>query len=253
MPDAQAERSRWVLWMPKETVVNESLHGDGITREVREVGKLSRVEWRAFKQAPVLAEPSMPGFREVANHLVLSTLPTWEMFFKWEEALLVDAFRASPEVEALAKQLGSESVDAETKIRRIHEYLMREIRYQQDYERYIAGVKPHVVLVVLARQYGDCKDKAVLFITLARLMGLKVQFALVRTRDSGPVERGVPMQQFNHAIVYVPKQPGLEIGRFYDPTVDALDIDVLRQDDQGTLSILYDPETKTHAWKKIPY
>ena len=84
-----------------------------------------------------------------------------------------------------------------------------------------------------------------LFITLAKIAGIKSQFALVRTRNSGPVERTLPRQSFNHAIVYVPEQEGIS-GRFYDTTVDALDFSSLRQDDQGTLSLLYDPEEGQH-------
>ena len=102
-------------------------------------------------------------------------------------------------------------------------------------------------------QYGDCKDKAVLFITLAKTVGLKADFALVRTRGSGPVERDVPSQQFNHAIVYVPAQEGLSEGRFFDPTVDALDVQSLRSDDQGTLSLVYNPRKDEHYWEKIPF
>ena len=41
----------------------------------------------------------------------------------------------------------------------------------------IAG-KPHAAPVVVERQYGDCKDKAVLFITLARLAGLRFTLLL---------------------------------------------------------------------------
>ena len=65
--------------------------------------------------------------------------------------------------------------------------------------------------------------------------------------------REVPSQQFNHAIVYVPKQKGIPEGRFFDPTVDTLDLDVLRNDDQGTLAYVYDGERKVHYWQEIPF
>jgi hypothetical protein len=61
------------------------------------------------------------------------------------------------------------------------------------------------------------------------------------------------MQQFNHAIVYVPEQPGIGEGRFYDPTADALDVGVLRHDDPGALALVLDPETQRHRWIPIPY
>jgi len=93
----------------------------------------------------------------------------------------------------------------------------------------------------------------VLFLTLGRVVGLKAQLALLRTRRRGPILRDVPMQQFNHVIVWVPPQDGLEEGRFFDPTADALDVDVLRADNPGALALLYDPEARTHAWQEVPF
>jgi hypothetical protein len=61
------------------------------------------------------------------------------------------------------------------------------------------------------------------------------------------------MQQFDHAIVYVPEQPGLESGFFVDSTADALDVGALRQDDMGVTALVVDPETETHSWREIPF
>ncbi len=252
-PGAQVAQSRWVLWMPPESKLNQRVSGDGVAHTVKLVGDFRRHQWISMDQAPVLREPRMPPLRDVGLHLTVSTVPSWEMFFKWEEALLVDAFRDSPEVQAVADSLKKDGATKDELVKRIHAYVMSKIRYQQDYEGFIAGVKPHPAPMVIARQYGDCKDKAVLFITLARLLGIEVHFALVRTRDAGLVVKSVPMQQFNHAIVYVPKQTGIATARFYDPTVDALDVNSLRHDDQGTWSVVYSPTTKEHTWRQIPF
>ncbi|MBI3179182.1 MAG: transglutaminase domain-containing protein, partial [Deltaproteobacteria bacterium] len=172
-------------------------------------------------------------------------------WLSWEKALLEGAFRSSPEVDALAKKLG-EADEVKERVKRIHEYVMQDIRYQQDYETFIAGVKPHPAPMVLERKYGDCKDKAVLFIELARKLGLEAHFALVKTRDTGPVRRDVPMQQFNHAIVYVPAQQGAP-ERFFDPTAELLDVAAVRTDDVGTQSLVFDPKTNAHTWRDIPF
>ena len=251
-PSVQTRVSRWVVWAPKGTQFLEEGEGE-YTKESEIKGEFLRKAWTAKDTAPVETEPSMPTLSEVATHLSVSTVPGWDTFFSWERALLQDAFRTSPALEALATQLFEGAKTKAEKVERIHAYLMTNIRYQQDYEGRIAGVKPHAAPVVVARQYGDCKDKAVLFITLAREAGIDVHFALVRTRDAGPVRKNVPMQQFNHAIVYVPEQDGIKEGRFYDPTVDALDIEVLRHDDQGTLSLVLDTAKDSHYWKSIPY
>ena len=258
--DTQVVESRWVLWSPASTqlkeLVNEVNAREPVaplerTEEVH--GELKRVMWRMVELPPIPAEPRMPPlFSQVAS-LQISTVPNWEEVFKWERELLRDAFRVSPEVEQVAQQLFKPDMSVQDRFYAIQNYVTRNIRYQQDYEHTIAGVKPHTAAQVLARQYGDCKDKAVLFITLAKTAGLKADFALVRTRDSGEVKVEIPSQQFNHAIVYVPAQEGLAEGRFFDPTVDALDVQSLRSDDQGTHSLVYNPRLDRHDWREIPF
>ena len=258
--NTQVLDSRWVFWSPKETNIKE-LAREAMalkpvkplerTQEIR--GELKRTMWRMVDLPPVASEPRMPPlFAEIAG-LQITTVPSWDEVFKWERELLRDAFRVSPEVADLSKNLFTDGMNTQDRFYKIQDYVTRNIRYQQDYEHTIAGVKPHTAAQVLARQYGDCKDKAVLFITLAKTAGLKADFALVRTRNSGTVEPAIPSQQFNHAIVYVPAQDGFPEGRFFDPTVDALDIQSLRSDDQGTKSLIYDPRQDKHYWQDIPF
>src|SRR5262249_38602339 len=125
--------------------------------------------------------------------------------------------------------------------------------YQQDYESTIAGVRPHSAPSVIERGYGDCKDKAVLLIQMARRAGIKLHFAILRTTPNGRVHKEIPNQQFNHAIAYVPEQSGIERGSFLDPTSDGLDMGNLRPDDQGALALVMDPETGKWEWRQIPY
>jgi tetratricopeptide (TPR) repeat protein len=244
--------ARWVLWVPKSETVHQ-MRTPGVQFDEQEEGKFKRLSWSANSLPPIIAEQMMPGLSEVAERVSISTVPSWSTFAEWEKALLVDAYRKSPEVTAVAHKILMGIAQPVKQIEKIHEYVIQNIRYQQDYEETIAGVKPHAAAQVIARQYGDCKDKAVLFIALAREVGLDVHFTSVRTRDRGPLLKGVPSQQFNHAIVYVPKQKGIASGRFYDPTVDTLDLNVLRNDDQGTLAYVYDAKKKAHYWKVIPF
>ena len=244
--------SEWSLWLDADEVVHE--HGLGnYERTETQHGALKRVTWRMNEVPPLITEPGAPSLIELLNHVMVSTVPDWETFMRWEAALLAGAFRADPKLKALSASLVSPDDTPQTKVLKLHDYVMNQIRYEQDYENTIAGVKPHAAPVVSERRYGDCKDKAVLFITLARLVGVEAHFAILKTRPRGPVYRQVPYQQFDHAIVYVPAQEGIAEGRFYDPTADALDLDVLRADNAGTLALVYDPVNERHTWIPIPF
>jgi len=251
-PQDQRVLSQWILWVPSGTRLNEHVVGE-LERDERSVGGETRFSWTLRDVEPSSPEQAMPSRAEVEASVRVSTVPDWETVVEWEAALLQGAFRDSPELEQLAHRLAEGASGPAEKIDRIHAFVMEEIRYQRDYENPIAGVKPHPAPMVIERRYGDCKDKAVLFITLARKMGLTAHFALVRTRPQGPVARAVPAQQFNHAIVYLPEQPGVPEARFQDPTAEVLDLDVLRPDNPGTESLVFDPFGRSFEWRTIPF
>jgi len=129
-------------------------------------------------------------------------------------SLLSDEFRTSPELEALAARVILGAVMPRDKLDRLFHAVAPDIRYQQKYETTIASVRPHPAPVALERGYGDCKDKAVLLIQLGKLAGLRLPFALLRSTSAGQMQRDIPHQQFNHAIVYVPEQAGIEAAFF---------------------------------------
>ncbi|MDP2275442.1 MAG: transglutaminase domain-containing protein [Archangium sp.] len=247
----QREESTLILWAPLTAKLHEYKVGQAEHKQEKR-GELLRFTWTTRNTTPLVSEPSMPTVGELAINIHLSTVPDWKTWLSWEQALLEGVFRDSPELEVIARGLGKGNPEPTERLERIHTFVMEEIRYQQDYESFIAGVKPHPASMTLERRYGDCKDKAVLFIELARKLGLEAHFALVRTRDAGPVRQDVPMQQFNHAIVYVPEQPGVA-ARFFDPTAELLDVASVRSDDVGTQSLVFDPRTNMHTWREIPY
>jgi transglutaminase-like putative cysteine protease len=202
---------------------------------------------------PLVPEPAMPPARDLLAMVVLSTLTDWGEYVEWERALLSEVFEASPELRQLAARLAEGARTPRERLDRIYRYVAQEIRYQQDYEDSIAGVRPHSCPVVLERGYGDCKDKAVLMILLGREVGLDLHFAVLRTTRAGRVFADVPNQQFNHAIVYVPAQEGIEGGFFVDPTTDGLDLGNLRADDQGATALVLDPDDGAWEMREIPY
>ncbi len=251
-PHRHMERSRWVLRLEPGMALRVHARGEIARREEMRNGK--RIyEFLAEHQAPIIPEPAMPPLDDVATMVSVSTVPGWDDYVRWERALLADAHRSTPELAALAQKLTAGAKSADEKLDRLYRFTAESIRYQQEYETTIAGVKPHACPVVVERGYGDCKDKALLFIVLARALGIDAHFALIRTATAGKVVEEVPNQQFNHAIVYVPKQTGMAAARFIDPTVDALDVGNLRADDQGTSSLVLDLETGTYRFIDVPY
>jgi hypothetical protein len=94
----------------------------------------------------------------------------------------------------------------------------------------------------LKRRYGDCKDKAALFIALLRAAGIPSYIALLNAGSRQDVPADLPgMGIFDHAIVYVPGSPGLWI----DATDDHARLGQLDVLDQGRRALIAQPGTQS--------
>jgi len=244
--------ARWVVEVPAGRELAMHVQGD-IEHVVERQGEHDVHTFTASGVAPFVPEPQMPPLRDQLAMVTLSTLLDWQDYVEWERALLSEVFESNANLRARARELTEGAETTQERIDRLYRFVASEIRYQQDYEDTIAGVRPHSCPVVLERGYGDCKDKAVLMILLAQELGIDLRFAVLRTTGAGSVRREVPNQQFNHAIVYVPQQDGVEEGYFLDPTTDGLDIGNLRADDQGATALVLDPDDGQWAFHEIPY
>jgi tetratricopeptide (TPR) repeat protein/transglutaminase-like putative cysteine protease len=233
----QAERAEWVLAIPPERKLNLHLQGDIKHRVTRRHG-LAVHTFSSLRVPPLRPEPRSLPSRDLLRTVTVSTVPSWDYFSEWGNSLTNEVFAMDPALKKTLRRLVGGKRTMAGRIKAIYHFALRRIRYQQDYETFIAGVKPHTAAAVLTRGYGDCKDKSVLMIAMLRQLGIKANLALIRTRRAGRVIADVPSQQFNHAVVYLPPQPGLKQGRFLDATAENLDIDVLRPDVQGTLSLV---------------
>jgi hypothetical protein len=246
-PESQHEDSTWVLVMPKDRFLNVEVQGE-IEQSSVDEGELRIRTFRARRVPPLALEPHQPPLPDLIRTVSVSTVRDWGEYARWEMALLSDGLRATPAITALAHRITDGKKTPREKLDALYHHVAREIRYQQDYENTIAGVRPHTPPMVLERGYGDCKDKALLLLQLAREVGIELRFALLRTARFGKLERKTPNQQFNHAIVYLPKQPGFDEARFFDPTATELDVGNLPPDDQGVSVLVIDPRSGSHEF-----
>lgn len=104
---------------------------------------------------------------------------------------------------ALAQQLATLVADAPTlldSLRAVHRFVAQDVRYVS-LSLGIGGYQPRMPAEVLRSLSGDCKDKATLFITFARALGVEAYPVLATTGRIDPI---VPsLQQFDHAIARV--------------------------------------------------
>ena len=106
---------------------------------------------------------------------------------------------------AIAPPKGGWTLDEKRAIvRGVYDFVVSQTRYV-GLEFGIHGYKPYRVDQVLARRFGDCKDKASLVHALLGAAGIDSRLVLLRMRRLGRMpETPASLAVFNHAIAYVP-------------------------------------------------
>ncbi len=186
------------------------------------------------RQVPKIApEPGMPGFTDVAAYVHVSTYRTWEEVADWYTQLVRDALEPDDALIRAAAEATQGLTDERAKIRALYNLVVKKTHYV-GLEFGIHGYQPYPVTQVLARKFGDCKDKASLLVALLRLVHVESTLALVRTRHGGDLDPyPASLAPFDHAIVYVPKYQ-----LFLDGTAEFSGSDELPAQDQDVPVLL---------------
>lgn len=163
--------------------------------------------WSADNVPKVVPEPGMPGWAEVATTLHVSTYKSWEDVGRYWWGLVRDQLKPNDELRRTVDQAltGVDRKDERAVVSAIYDYVVTNTRYVA-LEFGIHGYKPYRVDRVLARRFGDCKDKASLIHAMLKVAGVDTRLVLLRMRSLGTIDsEPASLSAFNHAIVYVPK------------------------------------------------
>lgn len=187
--------------------------------------------WRLADLPAISREPLSPP--DAAPVLLLSTFPSWEEFGAWYLRLIREADRVTPEITAKAAELTAGAKDDREKAVRLYDFVT-SLRYVS-IPLGVNSHRPHSAESVLKNRFGDCKDKANLFNTLLRSLGIAADLVLVprftQAHDAAP---GVA---FNHAISRV--RLGNET-LFVDTTDDTARFGLLPPGDPGRKVLVVD-------------
>ncbi|MET3131559.1 transglutaminase-like putative cysteine protease/lipoprotein NlpI [Oxalobacteraceae bacterium GrIS 1.11] len=186
---------------PQERPIYYRVIGPGGAVQAREQKSGTRKITRfvADNVAPLDFEPYVPADIDQFRQIQFSEFRNWQEVAQWAAALFkVDS--PSPGVkEAIAGMKGA--ADSDKTVQQALEYVQNNIRYLS----VSLGENSHRPFppdLVLARRYGDCKDKTLLLVTMLRQLGIEAAPVLVSTFLHKGLERFLPTPLvFDHAIV----------------------------------------------------
>jgi transglutaminase-like putative cysteine protease len=173
----------------------------------RESGGWNETTWEARDLAALRNETQRPGWHEFYPRVEFSEFADWNELREWALPLYQTSVegprgRPDPALAALVDDLKREP-DPATRILKALAVVQEEVRYT-GIEIGAGAYRPSPPAVVLARRYGDCKDKTLLLVTLLRASGIDAAPALVDTvRRRGVRERLPAPGAFDHVIARV--------------------------------------------------
>lgn len=206
--------SRFVLTLPT------GWRAESVTfnhAEVKPTVNASAYTWELTNLAPIESEPAAPEITSLAPRVGVSYFPSagkqmvGGAFTTWRDASLWMANltdnQSTPD-EAIANKTRALTANAKTEFERIATVanFVQNIQYvaiSLDLGRG-GGYRPRTAAEVLAKSYGDCKDKANLMRAMLKTINIESYLVPVFAGDRSYVRESFPSPtQFNHCIIAV--------------------------------------------------
>lgn len=224
----------------------------------------STYTWELRDLAPIRPEPASPKVGNLVARLAVNyfvadsgpsavarTFETWAQVSRWATELHDPQAVPDASVAAKAHELTANSRTELDRIRAIAQFVQRL--------QYISidigvgrgnGYRPHAASQVLAKAYGDCKDKANLMRAMLKSINITAYPVVIFLGDATHVrEEWASPRQFNHCIIAVKVSDETEsptviqhptLGRLliFDATDEHTTLGDLPDEEQGSLALI---------------
>lgn len=162
---------------------------------------------------------------------------TWGDIARWYAGNAKDRYVVGPATQQkLDSALAGKKTRTDT-IAAVQKWVAQDIRYVS-IALGLGGYQPRMPDTVVTTGFGDCKDKATLFVAALQRYGITAFPVLLNS--SGGVKRDVPsIDQFDHAIAAVKLPTGYQ---FVDLTSEFTPYGQLPPDEQGEFALVVHPD-----------
>jgi transglutaminase-like putative cysteine protease len=237
-------RSRFILDVPGSLTPRIQERNIHFARRVTESHGRRVYVWSTTDVPRPEPEPFAPDTNPLYPQVSVAAPITWGGIASWYAALSKQRYKLTP---ALNQQLSTVVMGAQTlddSLRAVHRWVAQDFRYVS-LALGIGGYQPRTPMSVWETKYGDCKDKATLFIALARRMGVSAYPVLMSL--TGGINRSLPSAyQLDHMIAAIAR-PGVPEGHpnhflFVDLTSDLTPFGSIPPQEQGEFALVVYPD-----------
>src|SRR5690242_9701172 len=221
-------RARFVLQLPPSWEFSVSWFN--YPKQKPQTVGANQSAWELTDLPAVEEEPEMPPQGTIEGHLGVKYFPpngsqdtritaSWKNIGLWYYGLTQASLTSSPQIKQEVAALTAGAPNPVGKIKALTEYMQRQIRYVA-IEIGIGGFQPHSAVDVFNNQYGDCKDKATLLLSMLREIGVDAYYVIIDT-DRGVVRPDFPSMHFNHVILAIRLPDNVNAPNLYATVNDA--------------------------------
>ena len=200
-PGSSIERTKFVLDVPSSVTPRIRERNLDFKRIVRNVGSRTIYIWTRSHTPKVRAEPFAADSNGVVMEVSVSGPISWDDVSKWYADLARDRYHDTPRLTRIVDSLVTGAKTRDDSIRAVHRWVAQDIRYV-GIELGIGGYQPRMPDTVIATGYGDCKDKATLFVAALGHLGIRAYPVLLSINARARRDLPSPLQ-FNHEIAAV--------------------------------------------------
>lgn len=206
---------RFRLDLPAGQPLGVRRYRDAGPATLRRAGGRDVREWVATDPEPVALDADAPSWHRPWPRVAVSTMPSWRRVVEWALPLYRDPVFPSALAAPAARIEAEGGGDAAKAV--------KALRLVQDRIRYTSlsigtgSYRPRDPATVVAQGWGDCKDKALLLVTLLRRLGIAAWPALTDIDQGIALGREIPSPHaFDHVVVLM-RIGGRDI--WVDPTI----------------------------------
>jgi transglutaminase-like putative cysteine protease len=229
-------RSRMIVDLPASMKPRIEEHHLSFARHETVADGRRVYTWATTEVQKPEVEPLAPD-SSFGESLVIASALKWGDIANWYAGLAKGRYTLTPAIEQALSRTVAGSKTLDDSLRAVHRWVAQDFRYVS-LSLGIAGFQPHPPAEVFANSYGDCKDKATLFVALAHRMGVTAYPVLLSS--SGGVIRSLPSgHQFDHMIAAVDRGGKRT---YVDLTAELVPYGSLPPSEQGEFGLVVHPD-----------
>jgi len=235
-------RSRYVVDLPVGLAARIKERNLTFPRRTAEAKGRRVYTWATGEVPKIEREPFAADSNGIDQFITIAAPLAWADVAHWYGALSGDRYVVTPALDSSLGSVVRGAATLEDSLRALHRWVAQDFRYVS-LSLGIGGYVPRLPAAVLATRYGDCKDKATLFIALTRRMGLRAYPVLLAS--GGGVERDLPTAHaFDHMIAAVERPSGY---LYLDLTSELTPFGSLPPAEQGEFGLVVRPDGSGEA------